>query len=69
GEAYGEFCGTSSATAVVSGLAGLARSYAPSLSPDAIAEALSTDAVPVGDFVSTGRVDAAGVIGALRAYR
>jgi len=69
GAGYGEFCGTSSATAFVSGLAGLARSYAPSLSSDAIAEALSTSAVPVGDFVSSGRVDAVGVIGALRAYR
>jgi len=69
GAAYGEFCGTSSATGFVSGLAGLARSYAPTFSPDAIAKALTTSTVPVGDFVSTGRVDAARVIGALRASR
>jgi len=63
---YGDFCGTSSATAFVSGLAGLVRSYAPNLSPDAVAEALSAHAAPVGDFVSAGRVDAAAVLSSLK---
>ena len=62
GAAYGDFCGTSSAAAFVSGLAGLARSFAGQLPPDAIADALSSNAAPVGDIVSTGRVDAAAVL-------
>jgi thermitase len=65
GAAYGDFCGTSSAAAFVSGLAGLARSVAGHLPPDAIAQALSANAAPV-DFVSAGRVDAAGVLTSLR---
>ena len=66
GAAYGDFCGTSSAAAFVSGLAGLARSFAGQLPADAIAAALSTNAAPVGDIVSTGRVDAAAVLASLR---
>ena len=67
GVGYGDFCGTSSATAFVSGVAGLARSFAPALSPDAIAQALSAGALRVGDFVSAGRVDAGAVVDSLRA--
>jgi subtilisin family serine protease len=66
GGAYGDFCGTSSATAFVSGLAGLIRSYAGRLSPDAIAQALSANSAQVGDFVSAGRVDAAGMLASLK---
>ena len=66
GGGYGDFCGTSSASAFVSGLAGLARSVAGQLSPDAISQVLSSTAAPVGDFVSTGRVDAAATIASLR---
>jgi subtilisin family serine protease len=66
GGTYGDFCGTSSATAFVSGLAGLLRSYAGQLSPDAIAQALSANSAQVGDFVSTGRVDAAGMLASLK---
>lgn len=69
GAGYGDFCGTSSATAFVSGVAGLVRSFAPDLSPDAIAQALSASALRVGDFVSAGRVDAGAVIDSLRAAR
>ncbi len=67
GGGYGDFCGTSSASAFVSGLAGLARSVAGQLSPDAISQVLSSTAAPVGDFVSTGRVDAAATIASLAA--
>lgn len=66
GGGYGDFCGTSSASAFVSGLAGLVRSAAGHLQPDAIAQALSRNAAPVGGYVSTGRVDAAAVLAGLR---
>ncbi len=66
GGGYGDFCGTSSSAAFVSGLAGLARSFAADASADAVAAALAANAVPVGDFVSAGRIDAAAVLGALR---
>ena len=66
GGGYGDFCGTSSATAFVAGLAGLVRSYAPRLSPDGVGDALSAHAAPVGDFVSAGRVDAAAVLSSLK---
>lgn len=66
GGSYGDFCGTSSATAFVSGLAGLARSLAPSVSADVIGDALAAHAVPVGDFVSVGRVDVKAALGALK---
>jgi len=67
GATYGDFCGTSSAAAFVSGVAGLVRSLAGQLSPDAVAQALSTNAVRVGDFVGAGRVDAAATLTSLRA--
>ncbi len=66
GAGYGDFCGTSSAAAFVSGIAGLARSVAGQLPAEAIAEALSSNAAPVGDIVSTGRLDAAAVLNSLR---
>jgi len=69
GAGYGDFCGTSSATALVSGVAGLVRSFAPDLSPDAIEQALSASALRVGDFVSAGRVDAGAVVDSLKAAR
>lgn len=65
GGGYGEFCGTSSATAFLSGIVGLARSLSPGISTDAIEGAVSAGAVPVGDFVSAGRIDAAAVLTAL----
>jgi subtilisin family serine protease len=64
---YGDFCGTSSATAFVSGASGLVRSYAPGLSPDAVEQALAASALRVGDFVSAGRVDVGGVVQSLKA--
>ena len=66
GGSYGEFCGTSSATAFVSGAAGLIRSLAPELPSDALGQALAASAVAVGDFVSAGRVDVGGAAAALR---
>jgi thermitase len=63
---YGDFCGTSSSAAFVSGLAGLARSFAGAAAADAVAAALGANAVPVGDFVSAGRIDAAAMLTALR---
>ncbi len=65
GGGYGEFCGTSSATAFLSGIVGLARSFAPETSTEAIEGAVTAGARSVGDFVSTGRIDAAAVLGAL----
>ncbi len=58
GGGYADFCGTSSAAAFASGMAGLARSFALDRSPDGIAQALAASSQPVGDFVSAGRVDA-----------
>jgi len=66
GGSYGDFCGTSSATAFVSGLAGLARSLAPTLPAAPIGDRLAAHAVKVGDFVSAGRVDATAVLRGLR---
>ncbi len=63
---YGDFCGTSSSAAFVSGLAGLARSFASAAAADTVAAALAAHSVPVGDFVSAGRVDAAAMLAALR---
>jgi len=53
----------------VSGVAGLIRSFAPDLAPAAVEDALATGALRVGDFVSTGRVDAGAAIGSLTAAR
>jgi thermitase len=67
GNSYGDFCGTSSAAAFVSGLAGLARSYAPALPGAAVGHALVSSAKPIGDAVSAGRVDAGALLKALGA--
>ena len=59
GGGYADFCGTSSAAAFASGIAGLARSASVTASAERIIAAMSSGAVRVGDFVATGRVDAA----------
>jgi hypothetical protein len=60
------FCGTSGAAPVVSGIAALALTAAPSLSQDALAEALQQTADPVpGDYVHSGRVNAQALIASL----
>jgi len=69
GGTYADFCGTSSATALVSGLAGLMRSFAPAVTTDELGQALSANALKVGDFVASGRVDVEAAVGSLRATR
>lgn len=59
---YTFFCGTSSATPLVSGVVGLA--LARGVAPTAVESALMTTAVPVGGFVASGRIDAAAMLGA-----
>lgn len=59
GGGYADFCGTSSAAAFASGVAALARSAARDAAADEVVAALAANSVRVGDFVATGRVDAA----------
>ena len=66
GGSYADFCGTSSATALVAGLAGLMRSYAPLLTSDAVGQTFSANAVRVGDFVSAGRIDVEAALASLK---
>jgi subtilisin family serine protease len=58
---YEFFIGTSSAAPVVSGVAGLAFSAAPSASPGQVEQALAASAVPIPG-VAYGRVDAFGTV-------
>ena len=58
GGGYINFCGTSSATPLVSGIAALAYSLQPTLSKSAFERALRSAAVPVGSMVQYGRVNA-----------
>lgn len=62
---YSWFCGTSSATPIVAGLAGL--SFSTDAAPDhgQVRAALQDSSVAVGPFVRHGRVDAAGTMAAL----
>lgn len=62
---YGSFCGTSSAAPVVSGVAGLLRSAAPTATRADIRAALTSTAVPVGPDVAHGRVNAAAAMSAV----
>ncbi|WP_306210025.1 S8 family serine peptidase [Actinoplanes sp. RD1] len=61
--AVGEFCGTSSATPFVSGVAALLRSTSPTPSAEAIRTALTStaDALP-GGWAGAGRIDAAAAL-------
>jgi thermitase len=56
---YGSFCGTSSATPVVTGLVALAVATSPRASAVEIEQALERPAVAMAGFVRYGRVDAA----------
>jgi subtilisin family serine protease len=58
GGGYVEFCGTSSATPVVTGIAGLALSLMPAASPAQVAAALEQTATPVPGTAQFGRVNA-----------
>ena len=64
GGTYGEFCGTSSATAFVSGFAGLVRSLAVNLTADEVTQALSVDAVSAEGVAATGRLNGGAVLNA-----
>lgn len=61
---YGTFCGTSSASPVVAGIAGLALSLDPAATNAEVERAIESSAVPTG-FVEYGRVDAAAALSAL----
>jgi subtilisin family serine protease len=65
GGSYANLCGTSAATAVVSGLAGLALSARPGVTAAEAVQALEAGALPVGDVVAAGRVDAAATVSLL----
>ena len=62
---YVMFCGTSSATPVVAGLLALLVSEQPAASSDAVVRALEQTAVPIGDSVRFGRVDAEAALASL----
>lgn len=64
GGGYVNFCGTSSATPLVAGIAGLALSRAPGLGKGELERALRTSAVPLA-FVRHGRVRAFRTLAAL----
>jgi subtilisin family serine protease len=66
GDTYGGFCGTSSATPVVSGLAALALSAEPSASAHDVVQAIEAAAKPVPGFVRFGRVEAPQTLAALQ---
>jgi subtilisin family serine protease len=61
------FLGTSSAAALVSGVAGMCLTAAPSLTPALVRRALVAGAVPVAG-ASFGRIDAARTIALCRSY-
>jgi hypothetical protein len=65
GGGYGNFCGTSAATPVVSGIAGLALSLDPTITPDRLAQALRTTARQGTSGVQYGRVNALRTLAAL----
>ena len=64
GGGYASFCGTSSATPVVSGLVALALSIRPSLTREQIAKALSSASAPAAS-VPQGRIDAPATLAAV----
>jgi subtilisin family serine protease len=65
GGGYGNFCGTSAATPVVAGIAGLARSLQPGASNTQVETAIESSAINIGNGVAYGRVDAAAALTAL----
>jgi subtilisin family serine protease len=64
---YGMFCGTSAATPLVAGLAGLSLGMTPTAGPQQLTQALEQAALPMPAFVQFGRVDAPGTLAALAA--
>jgi subtilisin family serine protease len=65
GGGYGSFCGTSSASPIVSGLAALSLTASPASRPAQVEQAVEKTAVPVSGFVQYGRIDAPAAISAL----
>lgn len=65
GGGYVNFCGTSSATPIVSGIAGLAYALEPKLTKAAFEQALRGSAVPVPNVARYGRVDSLATLVAL----
>lgn len=66
GGGYANFCGTSSATPLVAGIAGLALSLAPDVTKSMFEQALRSTALQVPGAVRYGRVDALGTLAALQ---
>jgi subtilisin family serine protease len=64
---YGLFCGTSSATPIVSGLAALALSSNAAATPAEIASAIERSSAPLPGVVQFGRVDAPRALALLEA--
>lgn len=62
---YEEFQGTSMASPVVAGLAGLLRAYAPAASAADIRIAIESTTVNVGNFISKGRIDATAALASI----
>jgi subtilisin family serine protease len=65
GGGYGNFCGTSSAAPLVTGLVALELSAQPSATPQQLQQALVSAVRPLPDFVQYGRIDAGKTIGLL----
>jgi len=65
GGGYGSFCGTSSATPVVAGIAGLALSLEPNVGKEPSEQALTSTARAGPSTVGHGRVDALKTLAAL----
>jgi subtilisin family serine protease len=62
---YGTFCGTSSASPLVAGIAALALSERPTATSSQVVQAIEQSAKPVGGFVHFGRVNAPDTLAAL----
>jgi subtilisin family serine protease len=67
GGGYGRFCGTSSATPLVAGLAALALAEQPGATPAAVRAAIEVGTAPVPGVVRFGRVNAPQALNALAA--
>jgi subtilisin family serine protease len=66
GGGYGMFCGTSSATPLVSGLVALELSAQPAATAREVEDALARAALPLPAFVQYGRIDAGKTLALLR---
>jgi subtilisin family serine protease len=65
GGGYGNFCGTSSAAPLVSGLVALELSAQPLATPQQMEQAVASAARPLPDIVQYGRIDAGKTLGLL----